>query len=75
MVYLAREERIRLLPDLISVIKLNLVIKLDTWILSQLVSFVYEVLVLFWTRFTYFWRTKKKSSTFGSNFSIMTNVA
>lgn len=73
MVYLAREERIRLLPDLISVIKLNLVIKLDTWILSQLVSFVYEVLVLFWTGFAYFWR-KKKSSTFGSNFSIMTNV-
>lgn len=59
MVYLAREERIRLLPDLISVIKLNLVIKLDTWILSQLVSFVYEVLVLFWTGFAYFWRKKK----------------
>lgn len=60
MVYLAREKRICLLPDLISVIKLNLVIKLDTWILSQLVSFVYEVLVLFWTRFAYFWRKKKK---------------
>lgn len=75
MVYLARVKRICLLPDLISVIKLNLVIKLDTWILSQLVSFVYEVLVLFWTRFAYFWRKKKKSSTFGSNFSIMINAA